>query len=466
MSGNPLFLVVILGLPLLVGSAFLRLIGISFRKDRIGYFAWAFMSGGLMMSLLLYVALLVGLRSLPWLAGGCVILGILGIVKTHRPADTAAQCRQRQGHAVEQASFAVVVAGLFLLTCYDMTEANTGAMVSHDESYIWAAKAKVLFVARGFGEGYRELMQTHSIVHHRDYPMLNPLVQLWTFLFAGEMLHYENRVAIQGFFLALILALAAALARVARPALAALLLFLLWSSPASQWLLGFAYSDHLVALGLLVVMDAWWRYQQTGERCWWRLAVTALTFMAWSKNEGLMLAAVVASTLSATAFWNRRHSRIPGGREWAWLAMPFLVVASHLAMNALHDFDNDLMDGFIARLGEQLAANSLQVAGHFAESMFLDPSATQLFLAFFPVFLVLFPRRATGHGLGSFAVVFAVALLLHFLVYASTPHRLGWHLATSSSRVFFQLMPALALWIAAAAARTLRWMGPPAQDAG
>lgn len=465
MTGFPVLALILLLLPLAAGAVVLELIGIRLRDDRLGYCGWAYLAGSLALALVLFAALAAGLDRLPLIAGAVAALALAGLIWRWRVAgagDASASARPeprriRLAFRIERGFFALVV-GLCLLIAGDgMIRADSRAVIGRDEAHIWAAKAKVLYVAGGLGGELQELLAVGSIVYHRDYPLLSPLLQLGSFAVAGRILHVENRVPIQGCYLALIVALAAALRRVTRPALAAGLLFLVVTAPASRLLIGQAYADHLVALGLLVTVDAWWRYRESGSRRWWRLAVVALTFTAWSKNEGLMLA-VLAAGAALPAILRRARDR-PGRLDrgdYRWLLLPAGVVASQLLFNLAFGLGNDLVNARLGtRLLGQLTEHAPVVARHFLERMLLDPPATQLLFALFFGLLILFPRRLLRGEPGRLAAVVLAALAVDFTLYVSTYHDLDWHLATSSGRVLFQLIPALALWLGAAAGEVL-----------
>ncbi|MEE8525852.1 MAG: hypothetical protein V3T72_18100, partial [Thermoanaerobaculia bacterium] len=315
------FAAALLLMPLLAGTAVLAWIGIRPRHDPLAYAGWAYLAGSVAIALALFVSVVVGpVLLIPfWIL---VVLKTIELIYVRRrgaaergrrrdpSSDAAPASIGRRGPFLERLFFGVVV-GICLLVVGDrMIQADARAVIGQDEAHIWAAKAKVLYAAAGAGGELEELLASESIVYHKDYPLLNPLLQLGTFVLASDIVHVANRVPIQGFFVALVLALAAALRRVVRPAAAAVLLWLVVSAPISRMLISKAIADHLVALGLLVIMDAWWRYRQTGARCWWRLAVVALTFTAWSKNEGLVIALLVASAVVLDDL----ASRFLGGR--------------------------------------------------------------------------------------------------------------------------------------------------------
>lgn len=460
MSG-PLLPLLLLLLPPATGAGVLALLGLRPGDDRLAFWGWAWLAGSLAWAGLLFVALLLGLGSLPWLAGAGAVALVAGVwlgPSPPRPPSPLPPSAPSQGEgggrwlrssALERGIFWAVLALVLVIAADEVVRSDARAVVSRDEARIWAAKAKVLYRAGGFGAGVAEELAPPT-VHHPDYPLLDPLLQLGAFAVAGEVLHVENRLPLQGLFLALLLATAGALRRRLRPAFAALLLFLLVTAPASRTLLGQANADHLVALGLLVALDGWHRFRSGGGDRYWRLFAVALAFLAWSKNEGLMLAALLGVVAVAEAWW--RAGPRPSRRHLPWLLLPAAVVAAESGLDAFYGVGNDLVNaGLPARLAGGFLDRAPLVAGRFAEQLLLDPRATQLAFPLLALLLALFPRRLLGGEPGRIAALLAGALGVHFVLYTATPHDPAWHLATSLDRVLFQLLPAALLGVAAVA---------------
>src|SRR4029079_3607202 len=89
----------------------------------------------------------------------------------------------------------------------------------------------MIFDSGGFGERLDQAFAPGSpkagnFAFHNDYPLFNPLRHLWSFSTSGVITHTTNRVPIQVFDLALVLATAAAVRRRVRPGVAAVLVIL------------------------------------------------------------------------------------------------------------------------------------------------------------------------------------------------------------------------------------------------
>jgi hypothetical protein len=122
---GPLALLSVLCAPLVLGAGLLRLAGIGWRADRVGYAAWCALAGGLGTG-----ALLLGWAWLGWpfdarlVAPAVVALGVLGLVLGARMHGTARPSSAADGAracpAWERALFAAsiglaLVVGLFAL---------------------------------------------------------------------------------------------------------------------------------------------------------------------------------------------------------------------------------------------------------------------------------------------------------------------------------------------------------------
>jgi hypothetical protein len=180
-----------------------------------------------------------------------------------------------------------------------------------DEANIWAGKAKAIWVENGFREGLVERLRSDFTLQHQDYPLLNPLLQVFTFSNAGGIVHVGNRIPIFACVVALVLLVASSVRRAAGSWAAAIAVLLVAGCHGIVEECENAAADGLVALGLLATLECAARARLDGR--WWRGVGIALAFLAWSKNEGTMLAvcAVIALGLDATLHGplRRRHAR-------------------------------------------------------------------------------------------------------------------------------------------------------------
>jgi hypothetical protein len=443
--------VVLLGMPWLTGVLLLRALDVRPRGVDVGFAGQALAIGLLATAAVTFAAAWLGL---PLGARGAQ-LGLLAVAaaamwatlrrrRPRRPGPAPAAAGTRAGRA----AFAVCVAVSATLVVVRALAAAGQLVVEHDESVIYAAKAKALFATGGLGEAFAAATAGVQPYEHFDYPLLNPSLQLWTFLHAGAITHFENRWPLQAAMLALVLVAAGALRRVARPAVAGgVLLLLVWGRETRA--LGMqAMADHLVALGFLLALDAWTRWSQTRDVRWWRLCCVGLAFLAWAKNEGAMLVLCVAAAASfdpgARALWPRR-------RELLWLALPAALLAAHAATNARFGFHNDLLahdlgGQAVAAAGERLPV----VAGFFGRVLaWPDWTVTNGLLLAGAWFAVLAPRAALRAPFRTVALAAALGLLGYLVVFLGTHQPLLWHLSTAASRLVFHVLPAAALFAAA-----------------
>jgi hypothetical protein len=463
----------ILGTPILLGLAALRWIGVGWRDDRLAFAAWVYAAGSLCLALFVWIAAWVGVPldtrfALPLLAAAAILLWLVP-----RPPEPSQSRTTPTGSGVGRLMLAASLLLVMLVTADRLTQSAARVVAETDEAAIWAAKSKMVYTAGGFNHAFRAATdpEARPFLHHADYPLLNPMLQLWVFIHRGGIVHLENRVPIQLFIPALFLLYAAALRRVVRAEVAALLVLALAGGGIARMLTLYAYADHLVALGWLMALDAWLRYRQTGEGRWWRLAMVGVTFTLWSKNEGMMLAAtaLLAAAVAAVVEIGRdRRGRgwraaleangLPtGGGDLAWCLLPLGVAAAHVAANRALGFGNDLFadDGagsLWSLVPSQLAERTGIVAAYAARSAFASPLSISLAPLLFVVLVVLFPKRVSSDPFAVPGLSFALALAALFLVYAGSYHPVGWHLETSFNRVVYQLTPALTLWISAFAA--------------
>jgi hypothetical protein len=343
-------------------------------------------------------------------------------------------------------------------------------------------KAKLLFHAGGFGELFRQHAQALGHHHAFTHPNLNPFLQVWVFAQEGTILHVENRLPIQFFGVALILALAGALRRLLRPSLVILILPLIANAGPTQEFNSNANSDLMVALGLVVLCDAWLRWRHDGDRRWWRLGMLALTFTLWSKSEGLFYLAALSLPVLLTRIPRLQLPRVSvPRRELAWSFLPVLVVAAIWGGNAYFGFQNEILvaktesEAFVGcasgidEAGDETSFLSVMrahgpervgpVLAHHA-SLLLRPDHNGYLFLLFLLLLALFPRRLLQGEL----FVPCLGLLLVFAgyvaIYLATPYDVAWHLAVSADRVLYQALGLTTIALAFAARTLLPELAP------
>ena len=487
MSALPAIAAILL-LPLLLGLSLVRLLGLRVLRDPLYVLASAWTTGAMAVGLILFALLSCDLRPdglLLWLT----ILGptlIATYFARRRPGmPTLHPPRRWWGRLL----FALGLGASLFVALDWMLAADARAVVAGDESGIWAAKAKAIWVSGGFNESFRERSGPGAMIFHKDYPLLNPLLQVFTFGLRGELCDVENRLPMQASMLALILVLGCGLARRLPLALAGLLLPIATTGRVWEFLSSYAYADHMVALGFALAVEAWLRFHEEGERRHLVLVGVGLSFMVWSKNEGtLILLALVCATLLARVL-RRSWGSAPGPRlgpaAIPCLLSPLALIALQRAFNARFDFRNDLIsrnsgDPLWVLIPRQFSERIDIVAKHFAEDLFWEPlfELPSLSLgsaghaehnAALGVVLLLFllrPRASLRGALMIPVTAVAFALIGYYLVYIGSFHRdIAWHLETSSARVLFSLVPAALLLGAASLGAKLDLRGQDDADA-
>lgn len=325
-----------------------------------------------------------------------------------------------------------------------------------DEAVNWAAKAKVLYGAHGadLGTGLA------FYVEHPDYPLFNPLVQVLSFASAGRVLHWENRLPVQFFGVALLLLLSASLHRRAH-AIPATLALIAFASTSFDFLAPTAYADVMLAMATLAAAEALLRWRETGERVCFGLAAIAMGAMIATKNEGVVLAMAVAAPFAAEralVWWRTRQAVVPLG-ALPWLLVPVAAVVLQRAFNAWFAIKNDLFDpslgkgqGLFARILDQLPTYGPQVARYYGK-MLVDPALHRLlpllFLIATPIALgCSFRQRIRGAG----ALLFGAFLLAtggYALVFIGTIYDLQWHLDVAADRTMQHVLPLVVVGLCA-----------------
>jgi len=175
--------------------------GISHQGGMLSFLGWAWVLGGL------GAAGVIGL----WLcavpenmgpgipAAGMLALALLGFWKGRRAGEAGvANCAQKAtGPRREWVFWSLFVLSLvFVLD--GILQGSLFAVATTDEAAFWSFRANVLFHEHGFGaafgEGIRQTQQGNA-----DYPLLNPLLQLWAYVASGGIVHLANRYLIVAF---------------------------------------------------------------------------------------------------------------------------------------------------------------------------------------------------------------------------------------------------------------------------
>lgn len=432
--------------PWLLGSGLLARTGLAARHDRTRALAWGLAGGALLLAalVLLMLALAVPDFVRPY---GVTALAVLFYFTRPRlgaangPPIAAAE--GRGGWLV----LGILAGSLVLLdrgTRTSLTPVLTG-----DESIVWSAKAKALHAAENLGESYREKLESMEWARHPDYPLFQPLLQVWCFQVSGGIGHFASRMPNFVLALALLLLLSSALRRWLPAPLAACGTLLVCLIPTLQSAAVHASADLMVALGALLAMDAAARWHAGEGHVEARLFWVALAFLAWSKWEGMLLAGVAAAVVLCC----RGPRRMPAVR---WSLAPLTVVACTLLVNACNHWSADLWDGapggerfpalFVGQFAERIGPTVSWLVGE----VLLAPTANHWILLSCLVLAVLFPRQLGQEPLRGLTLFLVLSGSLVALVYVGSWRELHWHLSTSAHRVFLQLVPVAALWLGVA----------------
>jgi hypothetical protein len=459
--------------PLLLGFAVVRALGVPWRADRLAAAGYSYVAGALTTGLVLAAWLIANLPLDRWLLNGVLLaaaaaIELAGAHGARRRSRGAAPAPPAEPPARparwKQAVFWVAFTIATAVVCDHALLASLRPVFDSDEAFIWSPRAKVLFHAGGMNEAFRaEMLESSAdaadVVSHKDYPLLNSLLHLLVYVDAGRITDFENRLPMQAFGLALVCIAGAALRRLAGPLVAAAMLVVLISETPVAYAFRFSMADGMVSIGLLCAADCFLREKSTGERdfpnpreaqvgvaaaAWARMGGLSLAFLAWTKHEGVMLAALFAVLI--LVFSRRRAA--------AWLVPPLFVVGLTWAINHWFGFRNDLVQSGTAegpiwpRLLAPFGERGAMIAAWFWRDYAGNPKASRLLL--FPLVLAPFhPAVRERRVLFATAVALALAVVADLWIFASTPRPFEWHWGTAGVRVLSQLNPAIALVVGA-----------------
>lgn len=453
-------------LPLMLGAAVLRSCGVSFASDRLAYPGWAWVVGTTGTGLVTFAWLWTGTsldQALPLQL--TIFLLAASLYAAGRRRVEAVAGRPRSAFPVwERGVFFAAVTLALVVTGVRIASGNLEPLCHGDDAAFWSLKAKVIYANGGFNQAFADVMSVPQFVYHKDYPLLSPLLHVWTFAQAGEITQVANRIPAQMFSLALVLILAAGLRRVARPAVAAALLVCLMPLPEMVHQARTAYVDQAVAVGVVMAFDVWSRWRSSrsdaGAAVWWRLFCLTLAFTLWSKHEGLLyVLAMLAAWLVCRPF----EARAAGGRrapsrraDKRMLLVPLGILLLTWSFNAWCGFQSYVVTGhardesLIGSFVVQLAVRLPVISSYFGREIVLNPTHSNLLPLAFLVLSASVPRRIWRGDLRVPTLAFFFAFCAYAAVFVATPAEIGSHLRTAAERVSYQLVPAIALWLGSA----------------
>lgn len=461
---------VFLAVPLLLGSALLRSLGIGPRTDVVAYGGWVWMSGALALAALEGLRLLTGLGSPAGLAALALLASAALFFGARRKPLLAPQPTTDGAGRLERVFYGLAVALALLVLLQLALNSSQTVIHANDEANFWSLRAKLLYDAQGFGGTYAHAVRT-SELPNASYPLLNPLLQLWVFDCAGGITHVANRFPIQLCVLALVLCSASAFRRASRPWVAGVLVLALANCAPMGAAVRQANSDALVGLGALVAADAWQRAWQGGRgapaaerNAWVGLGALALGFVLASKREGALLLLAAAPALVLCSGWRevRRNAWAVVRAALPWSAVPlgvWLATQLHngtLAARGAHGVGPGVLAGTLEHLGD------LRLVLSFLLDLATRPLLSGIPAVFALLALLVWPRPRN-------ALAFVpLALLLFLLAFGvAVVHRgkADYLLGTAGVRVVFQLVPLALLWIASVTPGLLASLRPGARGA-
>ena len=312
---------------------------------------------------------------------------------------------------------------------------------------IWNLRAAFLAANDHWMDGFTPALAWS----HPDYPLLMPasLARLWTLTGTGDV------VAPLAFAFAVLLAtfcvVGGSLFRVggvvAMTCGVALLLvpeYIAWAT--SQC------AD--VALGLFMV-TAFTLLLDPRDRRTIMLAGIAAGLVAWTKNEGLVVAIAMATALTSVAWWRgrahaARHQLLP----FAIGVLPVLLVV--VVFRTVVAPPSDLLAGIAAGgMADKLTDldRHRTVATMMVDYTFRTwgwwPWAGPASLAVAWTVVGAWRWRAVPDAMLTTAIALIITLLAYYAVYVLTPYELVWHVSSSWPRLLAQLWPSI-VWLAVA----------------
>ncbi len=459
MTGQLLTIATAVLAPAILGAGVVRCLGLRFRAGRRVFLAYSYLVGQLLLAPLTFAWLAAGQPGpgvlLP-VFGAAVGGGLLAVGLRRRRDEVDEPARPLDWRA----GTVLAIASLILLAgCIDL---NFGPIVGGDEGLIWNSKARLLYTAPDFALDFG--LAFHVV--HQAYPLFDPLVQVLAFAGSGEVLPFESRIPVQAFSFALLLLMSGGFVNT-RPRWLADLAILAFATSETFLSVGAtACADAMLAFCILGAGLAYLRWQAGAGVTHFRLMALALGAAVATKNEGVMLAlvlAIAALLQHAIALFGPRAERASTWqparalrREWSWLLVPIAILAAGQGFNSSYDLVTDLVDprlgdgmGLVERSLTLLPENGPEVLRFYAE---LLGSGNERWLVLIALVAVPFaiPRIwRTPRFMPAIALL--GALLAYMLVFIGTTNPLLWHLLTAARRTVLHVTPLAALVLVACA---------------
>lgn len=329
-----------------------------------------------------------------------------------------------------------IVIGLFFLAMFDLifTVANSQPFGQWDAWAVWNMKTKFLVFG---GAEWKDIFQLHWHTQP-DYPLLLPFINTW--LFAMVQNHFQiipswTSVIFTGSGAGL---LYAGLTRYIPWKIALLAAFILVTFPTYHFFGTTQYADITLSYYLLAAIILLTTTLREKHRGFAALLGMALGLMCFAKNEGLVMAIILA--LLAIVYL-RKEPKIIGGLLLGLLLTtpPALILKIFLAP------PNRDMGLFLFKAGgEYFNLNGLWIIiQQVAKAILGDPP---FFLIWTPLLLMflLQPQRYFKRETQTLTLFFLFYLACIILIYLTTIHfNLAWRISRTLSRILIILLPAV-----------------------
>ncbi len=162
------------------------------------------------------------------------------------------------------------------------------------------------------------------------------------------------------------------------------------------------------------------------------LSILFVGCCAWTKNEGIILAAIFLA-FNARLFFSKKALRYT---IVAMLAPALIIITYKLRCPVKNDIMSELNGNVAGHLFSKERYET--VSGFFMEIINKRLAYTRLLVAVFLI-LCLAKRKWPGKDFG----IVATCIAAYFMIYILTPKDINWHLDTSAERLIFQLYPSL-----------------------
>jgi hypothetical protein len=310
-------------------------------------------------------------------------------------------------------------------------------------------RARFIFRSR---EHWRDSFSPLIAWSHPGYPLLLPLCVVWLWNVIG-LETAAGPVMIAAIFSVSTVALLCASTTLLRGKTQGLLAgIVILGAPffiqhgASQ------FADIPIGCFILATLVLFAFYEQAPGKNHWLLAMAGLMagFSAWTKNEGLLFCASVA-TARLLAVIPRRGTR-PAIRETAFfiaglMAPLAIVLYFKFRMAPPTELFNTQGPASLMSHLTQVSRCTLIMKAFLRTALQVTRGAAGVPLLLI-YFLLVGQSEDAEPSLGARTALYAISLMLagYFLIYLTDPHDLPWHLRTSIDRLFIQLWPAFLFW--------------------